>query len=146
MDDTLDAREVTTAPISDAGLRVLAGWVPVLASPDLDFGHWVISEPGQDGVMQMPWFDYGPDARRFMADVSGAGFVQPFDWMAWMRTPEAQALVADPSRIAVVDAEVLRRLLTSIIRGDRFTEGNVVGAFDSGVLLAIARRAQALLG
>ena len=145
MDDTSDAHEGTPALISDEGLRVLAGWVPRLASPDLDFGHWVISEPDQDGVMQMPWFDYGPEARRFMAEVSGAGFVQPFDWMAWMNTPEARALVADPNRVATVDAEVLRRLLTSIIRGDRFIEGNVVGAFESGMLLAIARRAQALL-
>ena len=146
MDNTSDAQEGTPTPISDEGLRVLAAWVPMLASPDLDFGHWVISEPDEEGVMQMPWFDYGSDARRFMAEVSGAGFVQPFDWMAWMSTPEARALVADPSRIAKVDAEVLRRLLTAIIRGDRFMEGNVAGAFESELLLAIARRAQALLG
>ena len=93
----------------------------------------------------MPWFDYSPDALRFRADVSRAGFVQPFDWMAWMGTPEAQALVADHTRVATANAEDLRRLLTAIIRGDRFVEGNIVGAFESGMLLAIARRAQALL-
>ena len=138
--------EPTPTPISDDGLRVLAGWVPRLASRDLDFGHWVISEPDQDGVMQMPWYDYSPDALRFMAEVSGAGFVQPFDWMAWMAAPEARALTADPTRVATVDGEDLRRLLTAIIRGDRFMEGNVAAAFESGMLLAIARRAQALLG
>lgn len=119
--------------------------MPRLASPDIDFGHWVTYEPDEDGVMQMPWFDYSPEARRFMADVSGAGFVHPFDWMAWMGTPGALALVADPTRVAKADAEDLRRLLTAIIRGDRFVEGNVAGAFESGMLLAIARRAQALL-
>ncbi len=141
----MDAHEATPTPITEEGLRVLAEWVPRLASPDLDFGHWVISEPDQDGVLQMPWYDYSPDALRFMAEASGAGFVQPFDWMSWMGTPEGRALVADPTRVAAVDAEDLRRLLTAIIRGDRFMEGNVVGAFESGMLLAIARRAQTLL-
>jgi hypothetical protein len=143
MDDS--THEATPAPISDDSLRVLAEWLPRLASPDLDFGHWVISDPDQDGVTQMPWYDYSPDALRFMAEVSGAGFVQPFDWMSWMATSEAKALTADPNRVATVDAEDLRRLLTAIIRGDRFVEGNVVGAFESGVLLAIARRAEGLL-
>ncbi len=145
MEERSDPMERTPRPISVEDLHVLALWVRRLASPDRDFGHWVVSEPDQDGVMQMPWYDYSPEARRLMAEVSGAGFVQPFDWMAWMATPEAQTLAADPARVAAVDAEVLRRLLTAIIRGDRFVEGNVVGAFESGMLLAIARRAQALL-
>lgn len=145
MDGSNDEATPTPTSISDDGLRTLAAWVPGLASPDLDFGHWVISKPDQDGVTQIPWYDYSPEARRFKADISGAGFVQPFDWMAWMATPEAMALTTDPTRVAMVDREDLRRLLTAIIRGDRFVEGNVVGAFESGMLLAIARRAQALL-
>lgn len=132
-------------PITDDGLRVLAGWAPILTSPDFDIGHWVVSEPDEDGVTQMPWFDYSPDALRLMAEVAGAGFVQPFDWMTWMGSPDAKVLVADPGRVAAVDADDLRRLLTAIVRGDRFMEGNVAGAFESGMLLAIARRAGSLL-
>ncbi len=132
-------------PISTDDLRVLAVWAPTLASPRLDFGHWVHTETGADGVMRMPWYDYSPDARRFMVDINRAGFVQPFDWMAWASTPAVQALIADPRGVATVEAEDLRRLLTAIIRGDRFVEGHVAGAFESGMLVAIARRAEAIL-
>ncbi len=132
-------------PVTADGLRVLAGWAPTLASPELDFGHWADTDASEDGVLQMPWYDYSPDALRFMADVSRAGFVQPFDWMAWASTPAGQALGSDPGRVATAAAEDLQRLLTAIIRGDRFSEGNVAGAFRTGVLLAIAQRAEAIL-
>jgi hypothetical protein len=38
----------------------------------------------------------------------------------------------------------LRHLLTAIIRSDRFNEGSLAGAFESGLVLAICRRAVAL--
>jgi hypothetical protein len=129
----------------DERLRVLAGWAPTLASGELEFGHWVVSKPDADGVTHMPWYDYSPEARRFMAEVVGAGWVQPFDWMAWASGPAGQALIAEPERVATVGADDLQRLLTAIIRGDRFIEGNVVGAYESGMLLAIALRAQVLI-
>lgn len=135
----------TARSISADDLRVLAGWAPILASSRLEFGHWVNAETDADGVIHMGWYDYSPQALRFMAEVGSAGFVQPFDWMAWASTPAVQALIADPTRVGKVDAEDLRRLLTAIIRGDRFVEGNVAGAFESGLLLAITRRAAGLL-
>ena len=64
-------------------------------------------------------------------------------------TPDvlASTIVADPTRVAAVDAEDLRRLLTTIIRGDRFVRRAMSSgqAFESGMLLAIARRAETLL-
>lgn len=126
-------------------LRVLADWLPVLGSGDLDIGHWVTSEPGADGVMHLPWFDYSPTMLRFLSDVARAGWVQPFDWMAWAASPAGQAFIADPRRVAAADADDLQRLLTSIVRGDRFIEGNIAGAFESGMLVAIVRRAGVLL-
>jgi len=39
----------------------------------------------------------------------------------------------------------LARLVTAIVRGDRFCEGNVAGAIERGFVTAICRRAAALL-
>jgi hypothetical protein len=36
-------------------------------------------------------------------------------------------------------------LLTAIVRSDRFVEGSIEGAFESGLLAAICRRAAVLL-
>jgi hypothetical protein len=36
-------------------------------------------------------------------------------------------------------------MITAIVRSDRFVEGSMAGAFESGLLAAISRRAAALL-
>jgi hypothetical protein len=51
----------------------------------------------------------------------------------------------DPEATAAATPDQLARLLTAIVRSDRFVEGSIAGAFDSGLLARIARRAAALL-
>jgi hypothetical protein len=65
--------------------------------------------------------------------------------MAWAGTPEAQHLISDPTAIAEATQDDLIYLLTTILRGERFSDGEIAGAYERGTLLAIARRAQALL-
>ena len=67
------------------------------------------------------------------------------DWAEWGRTAEAQALVADSAAIAAADAEVLAKLLTAHLRQDRFFEGHLRWAYESGQLMAIVKRAVQLL-
>ena len=69
--------------------------------------------------------------------------VMGFDRMAWLRTPEGSALQS-AGAIERASSTDLARLVTAIVRGDRFVEGNIVGAFESGVLAAISRRAALL--
>ena len=40
----------------------------------------------------------------------------------------------------------LHYLLTTILRGERFSDGEIAGAYERGALFAIAQRAQVLLG
>lgn len=97
------------------------------------------------GVIQMPWYDYQPEIDRFVQDMYAAKLVRPVDWMAWARTPEAQHLISDPTAIAEATQDDLIYLVTTILRGERFSDGEIAGAYERGTLLAIARRAQALL-
>jgi hypothetical protein len=60
-------------------LAGLAAWEATLASPTLTVGHWITSEPDANGVLQMPWFDYDPVILRFTGEMSGLGWVYPFD-------------------------------------------------------------------
>ena len=93
----------------------------------------------------MPWFEYSDVIDRFRSEMSGAGLVQPVDWMTWAGTPEAQRLIRDPAEISRATEEDLVYLLTTIIRGERFSDGQIAGAYERGTLLAIAERAGALL-
>jgi hypothetical protein len=126
-------------------LRVLADWEDTLAIPGLDFGQWAESTTDASGVIHMPWYQYSSVADAFIRSVNGAGWVQVFDWMAWAATPAGKELLQDPSRIGAANEDDLSRLLTTIIRSDRFNEGAIASAFDRGLLLAIARRAKSLL-
>ena len=75
-----------------------------------------------------------------------AELVRPVDWMAWAGTPDAQRLITDPAEIADATHDQLIYLLTTIIRGERFSDGEIAGAYERGTLLAVAERAGALLG
>ena len=53
--------------------------------------------------------------------------------------------LGDPTRVASASADDLARLLTTLVRGDRFADGTLAHAHESGLLRAIARRAEVLL-
>ena len=126
-------------------LRTLADLVPVLEAPDADFGHWDIG-PAADGTAHLPWFVPGPTEDAFRAAVGRGGWiVVGFDWMQWMQTDEGRSLRDDPAALAAASPDQLGMLLTAIVRSDRFTEGSIAGAFESGLLARIARRAASML-
>ena len=127
--------------MSDADrLRALAELVPVLEAPDADFGHWE-TPPGTLG-----YFELGRAGEAFRSAVGRGGWViAGCDWRAWLETPEGTALRERPEATAEASMEQLARLLTAIVRSDRFVEGSMEGAFESGLLARIAHRAAVLL-
>ena len=96
--------------------------------------------------MSLGWFEFGPVGEAWRAAVGGGGWVVAgFDWRSWMETVEGRSLSRDPDAVAGATPEQLERLLTAIVRSDRFVEGSIEGAFESGLLARISRRAAALL-
>lgn len=131
--------------ISKASLRILAGYAETLA-PHGPIGRWQGGDANAAGVIQLPWYEYQPEVDRFVEDMYAAKLVRPVDWMGWAGRPEAQQLISDPAAIAGATHDDLIYLLTTILRGERFSDGEIAGAYERGTLLAIAERAQTLLG
>jgi hypothetical protein len=126
-------------------LRSLADLVPLLESADADFGHWE-APPPVDGVHRMPYYVFGPTADAFTAALARGGWIViGFDWNAWLQTDEGQALRDRPEALAAATPDQIARLLTAIVRSDRFFEGSTAGAYESGLIARIARRAAVLL-
>ncbi len=126
-------------------LRALADVLPVLEAPDADFGHWELPPP-RDGVHSLGWFEFGPTATVWRDAVARSDWiVVGFDWQAWLAGDEGRALRDDRTALANATSEDIARLLTAIVRSDRFVEGSIAGAFESGILAAISRRATRLL-
>ena len=84
-----------------------------------------------------------PTADAWRAAIAG-WIVTGFDWRSWLDTDRGRALANDPDAVATATADELGWLLTAIVRSDRFVEGSIEGAFESGLLARIARRAAAL--
>ncbi|HUQ78570.1 MAG TPA: DUF6508 domain-containing protein [Patescibacteria group bacterium] len=131
--------------ISKASLRILAGYVEAF-EPHGPIGRWQGGEADAGGVIQMPWYEYQPEVERFVEDMYAAKLVRSIDWMRWAGTPEAQRLTSDPTAISGASHDDLINLLTTIIRGERFGDSEIAGAYERGTLLAIAQRAHVLLG
>jgi uncharacterized protein DUF6508 len=134
------------APLRDR-LHALGAFADELEAPDFDSGRWHDSEVRQtpDGqVRTMPWFELSERAEAFTRAAAGNGWVQPFDWMAWIETDEGRSLRDDRNALAEATPEQLEHLLTAIIRSERFSDGSLEWAFQSGLMAAIARRAGAL--
>jgi hypothetical protein len=135
-DDPTDAQIVArlqaTSPDTWDELRRAADDVARLTAP----ARW---EGGQtvDGVTRMPYPVYEPAVDRLMAALAAiSGGIVVFGWMDWdgvgrYRTADAvrEAPIAD-----------VPRLVTAIIRSERFSEGSIEGAVESGLVGAIVER------
>jgi hypothetical protein len=130
--------------VSAASLRVLAGWADAFAAGP-SIGRWQGGEADAAGVIQMPWYEYSDEINRFESEMYRARLVRPVDWVAWAGTPEAQRLIADPAEIARATPDEVVYLVTTILRGERFSDGEIAAAYERGTLLAIAQRARVLL-
>jgi hypothetical protein len=132
-----------TADVSPDNLQTVAAWTDAIAAMP-SAGTWQGGTAGDDGVIQMPWVEYDAELRRFVEAATLAGFVQPVDWMGWAGTERARELIDDPGAIAGATTGELVLLMTTIVRGDRFSEGELEAALERGSLLAICRRAGVL--
>jgi hypothetical protein len=126
-------------------LAAIAGLEPIVRDPAADFGHWEQPPPEPDGRLHMPYYVFGPAGRAFLGAVTESGAVLAgFDWPSWMATDEAIALQSRPEVLAAATPEQLARLLTAIVRSERFTEGSIAGAWESGLLGRVVARAASL--
>jgi hypothetical protein len=133
--------DTAAAPWPDR-LNAIGAFADELAADDFDIGGWRGGERGDDGVIQMPWFELSDRALAFVRALGG--IIEPFDWPTWAATDEAKRLYEDRDVLATATPKQLSKLATSLVRSDRFNEGELAAAFESGVMAAIARRAAVL--
>lgn len=129
-----------------AMLEGLARYARLFEVPDFQFATWRQPASGASDPHASPVCDYSDEAVSFIRAVYDLGWARKeLNWSNWMSTPEAKWLTASPDHIAEASFDQLGKLLTALIRGDRFIEGNLKAAFDAGLLTAIVRRAETIL-
>lgn len=89
------------------------------------------NERTESGALIMSWVEQYPLIQDFVAFMYDNNLVIPFDWSHWQEGREWYAL-DDDSKYDKLDVETGLKLLTAIIRNDRFNDGALVRAFEDG--------------
>lgn len=126
-------------------LHALAGFLPQFEERGFTFGQWVPPLSKETDALIIGYFRFSETADAFLHMAYNAGWVLfDFDWGKWVQTPEAGELRDNPKVLAGATADQLAKLLTVVIRQERFCEGSLEAAFESGLLTGIVRRAAQL--
>ncbi|OYW43868.1 hypothetical protein B7Z28_00520, partial [Candidatus Saccharibacteria bacterium 32-45-3] len=97
------------------------------------------------GVIQMSYASPDPLVDKFLEVWYDKHLVIPFDWSEWDEGREWYAST-DASKYDSLDTETALKLLTAVIRNDRFNEGALMYAFESGAFPKIVNKLVSLRG
>lgn len=120
---------------------VIAAFEPLRAA-DAPIGEWAGGADAETGVIQMPWFDYSETVFAWERALYEHQIICEYGEPGWME--RFGAFCGDPSLLASVDLTVIRKVLTTIVRGERFCEGHVQAMFKAGLVQAAMARLEQL--
>ena len=106
-----------------------------------NFGEWKGSE-NKDRINTIPHLIYADKVSEFIEVLHSTNFIISFNWSKW---DEGKKIISDVKLIKVVDLLTLRKLITAIVRNDRFCEGTLLNAIEDGIIQIVLKRLQQLL-
>jgi Family of unknown function (DUF6508) len=136
-DEEIVARLRSAGPAEVAALRAAADEVRRTAAGG-PLATW--PEPQGDGSarnpLSMPYPVYHPAVDGLTSALVAVGACPAYDWRSWPGVTRPST----PADVAAAPLADVARLVTAILRGERFTDGVIGAALESGVLLAAADR------
>ena len=95
------------------------------------FGEW------EEENILFPYCTEAPIVSQFLHIVYRLPIIISFDWGAW---EEGRKIASnDDFDLDTLDLPAKCKLITAIVRSDRFSEGTLVSAFESGLILRILK-------
>lgn len=109
----------------------LAGLYERIVRHEGPFSHYTNPEPMEDGIRVLPSEIKSPVVMDFLMFMYQNDLVAQFDWGHW---DEGREFFADrnPDKYDQVNQEFALKLITAVIRNDRFCTGVLCGTFESG--------------
>lgn len=91
----------------------------------------------QDGVIEVGYVSYASEVTTFIEAMYETDTIIAFDWntQAWKTRYEEIAASTDAHSQA--SDEELRKMLTTMLRADRFNEGFLAEQFDNGLFISL---------
>ena len=129
-------------PVDPEALKRIAAYEEFFSQRGSE-GTWNGEERGDSDVIQLPYLTYPETVHEFLDLISSSGFQVVFDWPKW---EEGRRILSNGAKeIRKADLTTLRKLLTAILRSERFCEGTLHGAIYDGTVSEILRRLRILL-
>jgi len=117
-------------------------WQPLLALiPEIEnrskFGEWRGGDKNDEGVITFPYVVPAPIVFQFSEIIYAIPIIIGFDWGAW---DDGRKIASDENfDFDTTDPVTKCKLITAIVRNDRFCEGALVSAFETGLILKILK-------
>ncbi len=115
--------------------------------PELDetdnFGGWQQERHRLTGVIYMPHVYETKLVTDILQELYELQLIISFDWGAW--TEGSRRLAEEPFFVDDLDAVTICKMITGIIRSDRFNEGSLLVAFQNGRMPALLRALEAIV-
>lgn len=111
-------------------------------------GSWGEQHGGnkdENGVIEFPYWSQSPLIGEIVEFMYNYDLVITFDWGAWEEGRQWYKS-EDESKYEKLDTEMALKLLTAVIRNDRFNEGALVNSFESGDFPKIINKFVSLKG
>jgi hypothetical protein len=100
-----------------------------------NFGQIIDSPKRTEAYLEFPHWQYTEKISEFVKMTYELNIVVPFDWREWK---EGQAMINDPQQdFTQLDGVTLCKLITLIVRAERFYEGYLNNCFQNGSVLRI---------
>jgi hypothetical protein len=101
-----------------------------------DHPTWAGGKQDGTSVLHMPYVTYGDAVNQVVGGLHDLDLIVPFNWPEWdgrARSPAGRGLADAPVADAV-------RMITEIVRADRFSEGSIAATLEDGTLPAALNR------
>ena len=117
--------------------------IPEIASTD-KFVEIIEREHKTDGVVHMPYFKVSEIVYKFHNLVDELEIMISFDWGSWQ---EGKDILQNSSfDFDTVDIPTKCKIISMIIRNDRFCDGYLVSTFENGIILGMLKSIERQLG
>ena len=100
------------------------------------FGELIVQK-GKDRAINLPYYVPAPIVSQFLEVVYAIPIIISFNWPEW---DEGRKMASDKNfDFDSTDLVKKCKLITAIVRNDRFNEGALISAFESGLILKILK-------
>lgn len=96
------------------------------------FGEMIESKLLNDGSYTFPYWSSSEIVTKTFESIALLNLTPAFDWMNWEKGSEI--LSTEDYDFSTLDIITLCKLLTCIIRLDRFSDGNLIANFENGTI------------